>query len=215
MKILKKILKWFLYFLLIPVFYVIVSLILTSITIDRKTTSETLDKTIYFNTNGIHLDIIIPKNDIDSLLLKGINSGPDDKYLSFGWGDKDFYLNTREWKDLTFKTAFKALFLNSKTLLHVTRYRTKYVEWKEIKISAGELQKLNHYILQTFKTKKDGMKIILKNKGYSNNDDFYESKGSYSVFKTCNTWVNAGFKESGLKACLWTPFDFGLLHKYE
>ena len=215
MSISKKILKYFLYVLTIPVFYIIISLILTFITIDRKGHNETLDKAIYLNTNGIHLDIIIPKKNIDSLLLKGINTGTDDQYLSFGWGDKDFYLNTPTWEDLTFKTAFKALFLNSKTLLHITRYQNRYKDWKEIKISDSELQKLNNYILLSFKTNEDGYKQILKNKGYSFNDDFYQAKGSYSIFKTCNTWVNAGFKDSGLKACLWTPFDFGLLNKYE
>lgn len=211
----KKIIKYFLYVLIIPVFYLVVSLILTFITIDRKGHNETLDKAIYLNTNGIHLDIIIPKKNIDSLLLKGINTGTDDQYLSFGWGDKDFYLNTPTWNDLTFKTAFKALFLNSETLLHITRFQNRHKEWKEIKISANELQKLNNYILLSFKTNEDGYKQILKSKGYSFNDDFYQAKGSYSIFKTCNTWVNAGFKDSGLKACLWTPFDFGLLNKYE
>ena len=211
----KKIIKYFLYVLIIPVFYLVVSLILTFITIDRKGHNETLDKAIYLNTNGIHLDIIIPKKNIDSLLLKGINTGTDDQYLSFGWGDKDFYLNTPTWNDLTFKTAFKALFLNSETLLHITRFQNRHKEWKEIKISANELQKLNNYILLSFKTNEDGYKQILKNKGYSFNDDFYQAKGSYSIFKTCNTWVNTGFKDSGLKACLWTPFDFGLLNKYE
>ena len=211
----KKIIKYFLYVLIIPVFYLVVSLILTFITIDRKGHNETLDKAIYLNTNGIHLDIIIPKKNIDSLLLKGINTGTDDQYLSFGWGDKDFYLNTPTWNDLTFKTAFKALFLNSETLLHITRFQNRHKEWKEIKISDSELQKLNNYILLSFKTNEDGYKQILKSKGYSFNDDFYQAKGSYSIFKTCNTWVNAGFKDSGLKACLWTPFDFGLLNKYE
>ncbi|WP_415191628.1 DUF2459 domain-containing protein [Psychroserpens sp.] len=33
------------------------------------------------------------------------------------------------------------------------------------------------------------MKIILKNKGYDSIDDFYKSKGSYSCFKTYNSWV--------------------------
>ncbi len=54
-------------------------------------------------------------------------------------------------------------------------------------------------------------KILLNNKGYSYNDDFYEALGSFSCFKTCNSWVNSGLKESDIKACLWTPFDFGLL----
>lgn len=74
---------------------------------------------------------------------------------------------------------------------------------------------MNAYLQNTFETDKNGMKIILENKGYSSTDDFYKSKGGYSCFKTCNSWVNTGFKESGLKSCLWTPFDFGLLNKYE
>ena len=66
-----------------------------------------------------------------------------------------------------------------------------------------------------FKINENGMKIILDNKGYSTRDDFYKSEGSYSCFKTCNSWVNIGFKKSGLKSCYWTPFDFGLINKYE
>jgi hypothetical protein len=30
-----------------------------------------------------------------------------------------------------------------------------------------------------------------------------------------NTWVNEAFKKSGLKACLWTPFDFILIEKHK
>ncbi len=215
MKVLKKITKWFLYFLMIPVSYIIVSLILSSITIDRKVTHEASNHAIYLSTNGIHLDIVIPTKDLDSMFLSGIRRNPTDTYLSFGWGDKDFYIHTRNWGDLTFRTAFKALFLKSATLIHITRHQTKSPDWKEIKITENELRKLSNYLLNTFKTDKKGMKIILHNKGYTYYDDFYKSKGSYSCFKTCNTWVNTGFKESGLKACLWTPFDFGLMNKYE
>ncbi len=98
--------------------------------------------------------------------------------------------------------------------MHVTRYKSKSSEWIEIKVNNTELSKLNTYINNTFKTDKTGKKIILPNQGYSSTDDFYKAKGSYSCFYTCNSWVNSGFKESGLKSCLWTPFDFGLLNKY-
>ncbi|SEL09345.1 conserved hypothetical protein [Aquimarina amphilecti] len=215
MKIIKKVLKWFLFFLLIPITYIITSLILTTITIDRKTDTNSLDKSIYLSTNGVHLDIIIPKKDIDSLVLFGIKHNENENYLSFGWGDENFYINTPTWGDLTFTNAFKAMFLQSATLMHVTRYQRKRTDWVEIKVNELELQKLNTYLLHTFESNENGMKIILKNKGYSSMDDFYKSNGSYSCFKTCNSWVNIGFKESGLKSCLWTPFDFGLLDKYQ
>ncbi len=135
--------------------------------------------------------------------------------MSFGWGEENFYLNTPTWNDLTFGNGFRALFLKSSTLIHLTRYEQKRNDWIEIKVSEMELKDLNSYIFDSFKTNNDGSKIMLENKGYSINDDFYKAKGNYSCFKTCNSWVNSGFKQSGLKPCLWTPFDFSLMNKYK
>ncbi|WP_405246037.1 DUF2459 domain-containing protein [Cellulophaga sp. Asnod2-G02] len=215
MKIIKKALKWFLYFLLIPMSYLLVSLLLASITINRKSATSGEEKSIYLSTNGVHLDVVIPKENLDPLLLKDLKYTDTDQYVSFGWGDENFYVNTPTWGDLTFSNALRALFLKSSTLLHVTRYSAVGTEWVEVKVSAPELQKLNTYIHQTFTRTTNGSNILLKNEGYSSLDDFYKSKGSYSCFSTCNSWVNVGFKESGIKSCLWTPFDFGLLNKHK
>ena len=190
MKIAKRVIKWIVYFLLIPVLYVIISLILSSISIDRKVKNQVSEKSIYLSTNGIHLNVVIPKDNMDSLLLLGLKREQSDRYLSFGWGDENFYLNTPTWGDLTFGNAFKAVFLKSSTLLHVTRYNSKHPDWIEIKITENELKKLNTYLQSTFKTKENGMKIILENQGYTAVDDFYKAKGSYSCFKTCNRkWI--------------------------
>jgi len=215
MRVVKKALKWVLWSLLIPIIYLIVSMILTAITIDRKTNDIKSNKVIYLSTNGIHLDIVISKKDLDSMLLSELKYFSNENYISFGWGDENFYINTPTWSDLTFNNACKAMFLKSSTLLHVTRYKQKQTDWIEIQINEEELEKLNAYLQNTFKTNENGIKILLENQGYSSTDDFYKSEGSYSCFKTCNSWVNNGFRESGLKSCLWTPFDFGLMNKYE
>lgn len=125
------------------------------------------------------------------------------------------FINTPTWGDLTFNNAFKALFLKSSTLMHINRYTKKQNDWVEVNINKNELQELNSYLLHSFLTDLNGDKILLKDEGYGSNDDFYKAKGSYSCLKTCNTWVNSGFKQSGLKSCFWTPFDFGLLGKYD
>lgn len=215
MKLLKKILKWFLYFLIIPIAYLIGSLILTEITVEKIDNSTISDKEIFLNTNGVHLDVILSKSDIDEKLLKGLKISESENYLSFGWGDEDFYINTPTWNDLTFSIAFQAMFMKSPTLMHLTRYKKKQNEWVVVEINEKELKKMNEYILRTFKKDEKGNKILLVNKGYSINDDFYKAEGSYSCFKTCNSWINSGFKESGLKSCYWTPFDFGLMKKYK
>ncbi len=216
-KILKKLFKSTAYCLLVPIAYLLVSLVLSAITVDRKSTqaiSPASEKSIYLLTNGIHLDIVIPKHDIDSALLAGLRRQPTSQYFAFGWGDKNFYLDTRYLKDLTLKNTVNALFLNSSSVMHVTRYDIKQPNWLEINVSETELNALNAYIQNSFQLNENGMKMILDNQGYSAIDDFYQAKGSYSALNTCNTWVNSGFKQSGLKASLWTPFDFGLMNKY-
>lgn len=215
MRIIKKILKWFFYLALIPIGYLLISLFLTIITVEKKDKQSISNKTIFLSTNGVHLNVILLKKDISSDLIEGISHSSNENYFSFGWGDENFYLNTPTWGDLTFRNGFNALFINSTTLIHLTRYKKKYNDWVEIKISENELNRINLYLINSFKKDSEGKKILLPNKGYTTNDDFYKAIGRYSCFNTCNSWINTGFKESGLKSCYWTPFDFGLINKYD
>lgn len=215
MRILKKIGKWLGIILLIPIVYVFVALIISSITVERLEAQKNYDQVIYLNTNGVHLDIVIPIEYVSEALRSGLGLHPTIKYVSFGWGDENFYINTPTWGDLTISNALGALFVKSPTLVHIDRYKRDRESWVKIEVNQEELQKLNTYIQNTFDTSETGTKILLEGKGYSNTDAFYKAKGSYSCFKTCNTWVNSGFKESGLEASYWTPFDFGLLSRYE
>ncbi len=214
MKFIKKLIKWIGYVLLIPIIYVLISLLLTYISVNKKDHSSPNNKVIYLSTNGVHLDIVIPKKSISSELVFSLKQHHAN-YFAFGWGDENFYLNTPTWGDLTFKNAFSALFLKSPTLIHVTRYDREQKDWIEIKLSSKELDVINNYIAKSFVINADKNKIIVPNGGYGYSDDFYKANGSYSCFKTCNSWVNSAFKQSGLKACLWTPFDFGLMQKYD
>jgi len=211
MKIVKKVVKWIFIIILIPIVYFLISLILTYIPLNEVAQYSEKNKSIYLSSNGVHLNIIIPKDQMDIKLLNGLKYFENNKYFSFGWGDKKFYLNTPTWSDLTFKNALHALFLKDSTLIHLTRYSTIQETWLEIKVNQNQLNKINQYIYKTFYFDSQSKKILLNNKGYSYNDDFYEALESYSCFKTCNSWVNSGLKESDIKACLWTPFDFGLL----
>ena len=214
-RIAKSILKVGLVLFLFPVLYVLVSLITSGITVNNNEKKTDKNKIIYLNTNGIHLDIVIPRNELSTEFLDGVYYEEGENYLSFGWGDEDFYLNTPEWSDLTFSIGFKALFLNSSTLIHLTRYNNKRKNWVEVKLDNEKLEKLIHYIQSSFQTDKANNKIMLLGESYSAKDNFYKANGSYSAINTCNSWVNTGFKQSGLRACLWTPYDFGLLRKYK
>lgn len=215
MKLVKKISKGILIFLLIPVLYFLMAFLFSYITVAEKLAYPEKDQSIYLHTNGVHLDIILPKELISDDLLKGLNHKPSDQYFSFGWGDHNFYLNTPNWSDLTLSTGFSAMFLKSSTLMHVSRYRGKASDAVEIKLSETQLVKLNQHLLNTFMLDEEGNKKILAGRGYAYYDDFFEAKGNYSCFNTCNSWVNALFKASDIKARFWTPFDFPLMDLYK
>ena len=72
------------------------------------------------------------------------------------------------------------------------------------------------YIKNKFDRDKNGKVIFIPTDAvYGINDAFYDAKGKYSFFETCNTWANDGLKEAGQKAALWTPSDLGIFQHYD
>lgn len=196
----------------IPLLFLVSSYILTKITVnDAPQTSPDQEYYIYLNTSGIHLDIIIPQKMVSQELLADIVYLKNEDYLSFGWGEEKFYLETPTWADLTVYNACQALLWKSSSLMHITRHQKINPNWAKIAVSQDQLDQLNNFILGTFALDQMGRKHLLEEAGYTSFDNFYKANGDYHCFNTCNSWVNEGFKTSGLKACFWTPFDFGLM----
>lgn len=178
------------------------------------------DVEIYILTNGVHTDIVLPiksiNHDWSNFISSSNTKHPEINYdlVSFGWGDKGFYLKTPTWAELKFSTAFKAMFGLSATAMHVSYYKElkESENCKKILVSNATLQKLIAEIKKSFSQSKP---IAIPNAYYSNNDCFYDAVGTYHLFQTCNTWTNTTLKKSGLPACLWTPFDRGIFRKYD
>lgn len=222
-KIFKVLLKGILGLLAFIMLYLFSAYCLSRITIDKEANTKE-EVTIYILTNGVHTDLVVPvTNEIYdwSQKVKFENTRAKNKaykYLAMGWGDKGFYLETPEWKDLKASVAFKAAFALSTTAIHATYYETMRVgeNCREIQISKEQYQRLVDYITDSFQKDKDGGFIhIVTNAVYGMNDAFYEATGSYSMLHTCNSWANNGLKASGQKCCFWTAFDTGIFEKYE
>lgn len=181
------------------------------------------DIAIYIQTNGDHTDIVVPvKNQIKdwSSEISYQNTKSKDStgdYVAIGWGDKGFYLNTPTWSQLKFSVAFKAAFALSTSAIHTT-FRNNVTEDKDCKkimISNKQYQKLVTYIDGSFIRDVQSSVINIKtNANYDNEDAFYEAKGKYNLFFTCNTWANNALKACGQKACLWTVSDMGIFYHY-
>ena len=214
-KILKLLGKVVLALVGIPIIYLLISLLLTIIPVSEKETDDPKAHTIYLTTNGVHADVILPKNLIHQEILDDQIIQPADAYFAFGWGEENFYINTPTWGDLKFSVAFRAAFLKSKTLIHVTRYKSKRNDWVAVKVTDKQLEALNTYIAQSF-DETSGKKVLVHGATYTpDRDNFYRAHGNYMFYRTCNSWLNKGLKQSNMKGRLWTPFDFGILRWYE
>ena len=176
---------------------------------------------IYFISNGVHFDIILPAQnkykDWYEDILPDCRGELVMKFVGFGWGDKGFYLSTPTWADLKFSTAFKALFLRSESAIHVCFYSdvSGSDSMKRLRINTLQYRKLVQFIVSSFRRNRYGKTIRITGLSYSDQDCFYEANRSYSLFYTCNTWANQALKKSGLRACLWTPFDRGIIYQYK
>lgn len=224
---LRKILRLAFHFLwvllLLVVLYFITALVFSYIPVNADFTQCKEDGIgVYLLTNGVHTDLVMPiKNRYKdwSELIPDVHILSKDtliNYIAFGWGDKNFYLETPNWADLKFSTAFNALFFLSTSAMHVTFYKTMPEDeyCKKISISADQYNRMVEFIEDSFQKDKKGKLILIKNLSYGNDDCFYEAKGTFNLFYTCNTWTNEGLKKSGLRASLWTPFDGPLLNHY-
>ena len=185
-------------------------------------TCETDCVDIYLRSNGVHTDIVLPvtselkdwNKQIDSKKTKSGKTGF--KYIAVGWGDKGFYLDTPTWNDLTFKTAFNALFYLSSSAMHVTFYdnMTEGERCKKVSISKESYAEIISFIESSFEHVDSTAYILIPDVSYGNTDLFYEAKGRYNLFYTCNSWTNNCLKAGRMKACLWTLFDKGIFYQY-
>ncbi|MGF6928602.1 uncharacterized protein (TIGR02117 family) [Chitinophaga sp. W2I13] len=202
--------------------YLLAAYTLSRMSTNREIVSDA-DIAIYILTNGVHTDLVLPVRtaqiDWSTRIPFSNTTGKDTtaQWLAFGWGDKGFYLETPTWADLKASTAFKAAFSLSTAAIHATYYRniSEDESCRRIMVNKEQYARLVHYISNSFRTPAGEMPVyIATNANYDRNDAFYEAKGSYHLFYTCNTWANNGLKSCGQKACRWTIFDTGIFYHY-
>ena len=194
------------------------------IAVPAQPTAEAATIPFYIHSNGVHTDLVMPVRSAvmdwsQELPYAHTTSGDTTyRFVGIGWGDKGFYLDTPEWKDLKLSTALGAGFWLNTTAMHVTYFRAADLkpgpDCAYIPLTPTQYRQLIAYIQRTFERDASGQVQWLKGHSYADHDAFYEAKHKYSVLNTCNTWANNGLKAAGQKAALWTPFDTGMLRQY-
>ncbi|MEL6627668.1 MAG: DUF2459 domain-containing protein [Bacteroidota bacterium] len=175
-------------------------------------------------TTGIHLDVVLPiENEVfdwhtilDATQYDNAHLGD---YLALGWGDSAFYITTPTWGDLSASVTLASLFLPTASAMHTISFDTppvNKIKYTSLKVSPEQYRSLVRYLVETLRLDADGrsMHINCCKDHHAGNDGFIEAGYTYHVFYTCNDWLNRGFKQAGLPAVLWTPFDKLILSRW-
>jgi uncharacterized protein (TIGR02117 family) len=225
--LIKRIIKWIrnaiILFLSLILLYIFIALQLTIFPANEDYEPPSSGIAIYFVSNDVHTDFVLPvnspqkdwKKDFPLTDFNDVDSTY--KYISFGWGDKEFYLNTPTWSDFKLNIALKALFFSPASLMHIIYLKNSPIESdlsKKILITQEQYRILINYLDHSFIKDKNGKYIIISVPFKSANENYYESGVSYNFINTCNNWTNQGIKSMGIKTATWAPFDRCILYHF-
>ncbi len=173
--------------------------------------------TIYVVTNGYHSGLIVPvsaSGEDLSLIIRPTDL-PNPKlagnWLLLGWGDRDFYLNTPTLADVKVSTALSALIGSGQTLVHVDHLQSPddVDDPRPVSLTPNAYRKLLGFIRASIIIDADGHATAIA--GYGESDVFYNARGPYSLFNTCNNWTSNALAAAGVRTSAWSPFSGGVM----
>jgi uncharacterized protein (TIGR02117 family) len=173
---------------------------------------------LFIETNGLHTGVIMPihsdVHDWSSLIRPEHMTDPSQygSHIMVGWGHAGVYRNTPRWRDLRISDGVSAIFGSDDVLLHIyhLNYPQVYPPYRRaFKVSEEEYRKIvksieKRFILNEFYQPSPSP-------GYGKYDLFYQAKGHYSAFNTCNNWTNEVLRDAGIRTGRWTPFAGGVM----
>jgi uncharacterized protein (TIGR02117 family) len=167
-------------------------------------------------SNGIHTDLVFP------LRAHGVDwtelfppthlraaPPPDAQYIAIGRGDREIYLYTPTWGDLTARRALTAALGVNGALLHVSYLRRADLASGaySLPLSLAQYETLHRHVIESLP---QGRAQPVPGAHYAANDAFYEAVGNTHFFDTCNNWTGRGLRRAGVTVSRWTPFDFNV-----
>ena len=205
--------------LLLPAAYLVAALLGSLIPVNRSWSEPAHGTTIYIADNGIHADIIMP------VMAQGLDWGPllprsdfaavpeGVRWIAFGSGEQQVYLDTPTWWDIRPRTIWSAL-TGGKRVMHVEYVPSPEYAARQIRLRPAEYRRLWAAVRADFLLDRRGRPQRIDHRGYGPADAFYRASGTASMFNTCNSWIAGRLRVAGVETSLWPPFVQGLVWRY-
>jgi uncharacterized protein (TIGR02117 family) len=172
--------------------------------------------------NGVHADLLLPiqaagvdwRDRFRLAAFPRLGWAPSElRFVSVGWGQREFYLATPSWAELRPAVAARALLGLGGTVLHVAYWPalkdSSRIVWTVIPVEA--YRRLAAYVAGSLALDGEGRTQLVNGAGYGQNDAFFAATGRYGPILTCNEWLSRGLAAAGVRTGLWTPFPGAIL----
>ena len=169
---------------------------------------------ILVETNGVHTALILPlvtwekdwRADFPAADVAAAHRPYT--HVSISWGEREVFLNTPTWGDLSPRTVARIVGFGGEGLLHIAHYVRPLPsdDARPLRLTHEQYRRLVAAIERSLP---QGPRV--RYDGYGPQDVFYEAPGRYTATNTCNQWTSNTLARAGVRTGWWTPFAGGVM----
>jgi uncharacterized protein (TIGR02117 family) len=169
---------------------------------------------ILVGTNGVHTELVLPlvtsEKDWRPVFPAADLPVPDRPYthVAVSWGEREVFLNTPTWWDLSPVTVLRIVGIGGEGLIHATHYvrPAPSDDLRSLTLTSAQYRRLVAAIERSLPK---GRRV--RHDGYGPQDVFYDAPGRYTLSNTCNQWTGDMLAAAGVRTGWWTPFAGGVM----
>jgi len=169
---------------------------------------------IMVGTNGVHTELVLPLATPEKDWRPVFPAtdlplpGRDYTHVAVSWGEKEVFLNTPTWWDLSPMTVLRIVGVGGDGLIHASHYvrPAPSDDFRPLTLTPAQYRRLVAAIERALP---QGARV--RHDGYGPHDVFYDAPGEYSVSNTCNQWTSDTLAAAGVRTGWWTPFAGGVM----
>ncbi|MEY2986800.1 MAG: hypothetical protein RJB13_321 [Pseudomonadota bacterium] len=179
-----------------------------------STAGENKDREIFAISNGVHIDLVVPKSDF--LSFSSLNwsfseaSDQSKTHMDFGWGDANFFFYHDTWATITFNDILQAAFYS-----HGSAMRVSFLDASEVRgatrieLSSANLKPFVGAIDSSF-ISQNSLKIV-RRRETPTSALFFASNGKYSLFNNCNDWTATMLRSANIPTPMFVTNAYSIM----
>ena len=169
---------------------------------------------ILVGSNGVHTELVMPTVTAEKDWRPDFPAAdlplarPDATHVAVSWGEREVFLNTPTWWDLSPMTVLRIVGVGGEGLLHVSHYvrPAPSDDFRPLRLTPDEYRRLVAAVERSLPQDER-----VSYPGYGPQDVFYEAPGEYTATNTCNQWTSDMLAAAGVRTGWWTPFAGGVM----